>query len=77
MVTAAADYDGGNDAKIGGSGAGHIAIAARCGKRQARPPTDNFERLLEEACSNHAYPIKHKLKDYGMMKNFMISGSLT
>jgi hypothetical protein len=23
------------------------------------------------------YPIKHKLKDYDMIKNFMISGSLT
>jgi hypothetical protein len=26
---------------------------------------------------NHAYPVKHKLKDYDMMKNFMTSGSLT
>jgi hypothetical protein len=26
---------------------------------------------------NHAYPVKHKLKDYGMMKIFMISGSLS
>jgi hypothetical protein len=24
---------------------------------------------------NHAYPIKHKLRDYGMMNNFMVSGS--
>jgi hypothetical protein len=42
-----------------------------------RPPIDHFERLLEEACSNDAYPIKHKLKDCDMMKNFMISRSLT
>jgi hypothetical protein len=28
-------------------------------------------------CPNHAYPIKHKLRDCGMMKNFMASGSLT
>jgi hypothetical protein len=39
--------------------------------------TDHFERLLEEACLNHMYPVKHKLKDYVMMKNFMTSGSLT
>jgi hypothetical protein len=39
--------------------------------------TDHFERLLEEACLNHMYPVKYKLKDYVMMKNFMTSGSLT
>jgi hypothetical protein len=26
---------------------------------------------------NHVYPIKHKLKDYEMMKSFMILGSFT
>jgi hypothetical protein len=40
-------------------------------------PTYHFERLLEEACPNHVYPIKHKLRDCGMMKNFMVLGSLT
>jgi hypothetical protein len=33
-------------------------------------------RLLEGACPNHAYPMKHKLRDYNMMKNFMVPGSL-
>jgi hypothetical protein len=37
---------------------------------------DHFKKLLEETCPNHAYPIKHKLRDCGMMKNFMASGSL-
>jgi hypothetical protein len=46
-------------------------------KCQARPPTDHFLRLLKEAYPNRAYPIKHKLKDCVMMKNFMTSGSLT
>jgi hypothetical protein len=50
--------------------------AASIGKRQVRPPTDHFEKLQEETCPNHAYPIKHKLRDCGMMKNFMASGSL-
>jgi hypothetical protein len=36
---------------------------------------DHFENLLEETCPNHAYPIKHKLRDCGMMKNFMALGS--
>jgi hypothetical protein len=40
------------------------------------PPTDHFEKLLDETCPNHTYPIKHKLGDCGMMKNFMVSGSL-
>jgi hypothetical protein len=29
------------------------------------------------ACPNHVYPVKHKLRNCGMMNNFMISGSLT
>jgi hypothetical protein len=37
---------------------------------------DHFEKLMEETCLNHAYPIKHKLKDCCMMKNFIASGSL-
>jgi hypothetical protein len=37
----------------------------------------HFKSLLDEACSNHAYPIRHKLKDYGMMRSIMTSGSLT
>jgi hypothetical protein len=39
--------------------------------------TDHFERLLEEACLNHVYSIKSKLKDCDMMKIFMTTGSLT
>jgi hypothetical protein len=31
---------------------------------------------LEETIPNHAYPVKHKLRDCGMMKNFMALGSL-
>jgi hypothetical protein len=49
----------------------YVATAACKGKCQARLPTFHFERILEEACSNHAYPINQKLKDCGMMMNFM------
>jgi hypothetical protein len=31
---------------------------------------------LEKTCPNHAYLIKHKLRDCDMMKNFMAKGSL-
>jgi hypothetical protein len=33
--------------------------------------------FLEAACPNHMYPIKHKLKDCTMMKNFMTLGALS
>jgi hypothetical protein len=55
----------------------YIMTAGRNVKCQEWPPTDHFEGPLEEACLNHAYLIMHKLKDCGMMKNFMTSGSLT
>jgi hypothetical protein len=36
---------------------------------------DHFERLHEETCPNHAYLVKHKLRDGSMMKNFIALGS--
>jgi hypothetical protein len=54
-----------------------VETAPDSGKHQAWPPTDHFQWLIEEACPNHVYPIKHKLRDCGMMNNFMVSGSLT
>jgi hypothetical protein len=63
------DHNDGNDKKTGSSGRGHIVTISHSNKRHARPPTDHFKRLIEEACTNHAYPVRHKLKDYGMMKS--------
>jgi hypothetical protein len=45
-------------------------------KHQARQPADRFEKLLEATCPNHAYPVKQKLKECTMMKNYMTSGAL-
>jgi hypothetical protein len=73
-VAVTADY---NDKKTDDSDMEYIATAGCSVKCQAWPPTDHFERLFVEACPNHAYLIKHKLKDCGMMKNFMTSRSLT
>jgi hypothetical protein len=50
--------------------------ATGSGKCQAQPPTDHFEKLMEETCLNHTYPVKHKLRDYDMIKNLMTSGSV-
>jgi hypothetical protein len=74
---AAVDYDNDDDKKVDGSNMESIATVARSGKCLAWPLTYHFERLLEGGCPNHAYSIKHKLKDCGMMKNFMTSESLT
>jgi hypothetical protein len=56
---------------------GHVVTATHSDKRQTWPPTDYFKRLLEEARPNHAYPIRHKLKDCDMIKSFMVLRCLT
>jgi hypothetical protein len=66
-----------NNGEVGGSSMRRTPTAARNDKRQARPPMHHFKRLLVAVCPNHAYPVKHKLKDYDMMRNFMTSGSIT
>jgi hypothetical protein len=38
---------------------------------------DQFKRLFEEACPNHAHFVRHKLKEAGMMRSFMTLGSIT
>jgi hypothetical protein len=40
-------------------------------KCQVWQPVDHFEKLLKVTCLNHTYPIKHKLKECTMMKNYM------
>jgi hypothetical protein len=54
-----------------------ILTVAHSDYRPARPPTDHFKRLLEKACPNHLYPVRHKLKYCDIMRSFMTSGSLT
>jgi hypothetical protein len=62
---------------VGSSGMGRISTTTQSSRRLVRMPTEYFKRLLEEACPNHAYPIRHKLKDCGMMQIFMTLESLT
>jgi hypothetical protein len=38
---------------------------------------DHIKRLLEEAYQNHAYLIRHKLKDHDMMRSVMTLRSIT
>jgi hypothetical protein len=76
-VAIVAGYNDYDNKEADGSDKEYVAAAKRGIKRQAQPPTNHFERLLEAAWPNHAYPIKHKLKDYDKTKNFMTSGALT
>jgi hypothetical protein len=71
------DNDDSNDGEASDSGMMCISTTARSDKREARLPTDHFKRLLEEACPNHPNPVRHKLKDCGMMRSFMTSRSLS
>jgi hypothetical protein len=48
-----------------------MAAAEHDIKCQAWLPAYHFEKLLEATCPNHTFPIKHKLKECTMMKNYM------
>ena len=53
-----------------------VAAADRKGGRKPEEGTPNhFKKLLEGSCPNHAFPIKHLLKDYGLMRRFLSGGS--
>ena len=36
---------------------------------------NHFKKLLEGLCPNHAFPVKHLLKDYSLMRRFLSRGS--
>jgi hypothetical protein len=77
MTVATAGHGNDHDWEVGSFGMGCASATARSVRSWERTPTDHFKRLLEEVCPNHAYPVGHKLKDYGMMQSFMTLGSLT
>jgi hypothetical protein len=76
-TTTTTDLDDGDDGKVGGYGGGCAMTIAHSNNCQARPPTYQLKRLIKEAYPNHTYLVRHKLKDYDMMKSFMILGSRT
>jgi hypothetical protein len=65
-----------DDKEADGSNEEYFTTVEHSFKHQERQPKDHFEILLKATCLNHVYPIKHKLKDTTMMKNFMTSGGL-
>jgi ribosomal protein S27AE len=66
-VVTMASHDEASGWEAGSTGMGHISTTTRSSRHSARMPTDYIKRLLEEACPNHAYSIRHKLKGCGMM----------
>ena len=53
-----------------------MAAADRKGGRKPTEGTANhFEKLLEGPCSNHAFSVKHLLKDCSLMRWFLSGGS--
>jgi hypothetical protein len=42
-----------------------------------QPPADHFKKILKVTCRNHVYPIRHKLKECSMMKNYLTTGAFT
>ena len=45
------------------------------GRKPIEGTPNHFEKLLEGPCPNHAFPIEHLYKDYGLMKQFLSGGS--
>jgi hypothetical protein len=64
-------HDDGNNVEASGFAVRCTTTSAHNKKHQARPPMNHFKRLLMEACPNHAYPIRHNIKDCDMMRSFM------
>jgi hypothetical protein len=69
--------NGGSDEETDVSSEVCVAATEHDFKRQVWPPKDHFEKLLVVTCPHHPYPVKHKLKDCTMMKNFMTPGAFS
>ena len=53
-----------------------MAAADRKGGRKPTKGTLNhFKKLLEGPCPNYAFPVKHLLMDYSLMRRFLSRGS--
>jgi hypothetical protein len=53
-----------------------VATAERDFECPVQSPTDHFKKLLKVTCPNHTFPVKHKLKECSMRKNYVAMGSL-
>ena len=51
------------------------AADCRGGRKPMEGTLNHFKKLLEGTCQNHAFPVKHLLKDYNLMQWFLSGGS--
>ena len=55
------------------------SLMATTDRKGGQKPTDgtpnHFEKMLQGPCPNHAFPVKHLLKDCGLMRRFLSRGS--
>ena len=55
------------------------SLVAGADHKDGQKPTEgtpnHFERLLEGPCSNDTFPVKHLLKDCGLMRKFLSRSS--
>jgi hypothetical protein len=70
VVTTSCD-EGANDNEADDADEELIAATEHDFKRQPQQPTNQFEKLVKATYPNHTYPIRHKLKECTMMKNYM------
>ena len=45
------------------------------GKQPQQGLPNNFNKLMDSPCTNHAYPIKHLYKDYKLLKRLLRQAS--
>jgi hypothetical protein len=62
---------------VDGSDEEYVAGAECDFNHQVWQLKDHFWKLLEVACLNHTYALKHKINGFTMMKNFMTPRALS
>jgi hypothetical protein len=73
-VTTSCDDDG---KEVDDSDEEYVVAVEHYFKCKMWQPSEHFKKLLMVACPNHVYPVKDKLKECTMLKNFMTSGALS
>ena len=48
-----------------------VAVADRTSKQPQQGLPGHFNKLMDNPCTNHAYPVKHLYKDCDLLKCFL------
>jgi hypothetical protein len=67
-VTVTISYDDDDNKKADSFDKEQVVAAKHDLKHQTQQLSDPFKKPLEATCPNHAYPVKHKLKECTMIK---------